>query len=78
MALMLAAAAIGCNCAGAPVAGPPPPDGPPPVPPPHSPIVMLRSSSSSAMVRGCWGAMAVDVIAAVWVVVWVVVVMVNC
>ena len=62
IALMLAADAIGCSCAGAPAAGPPPPggppslggpSGPPPIPSPCSPIATLRSSSNSGLVRGC-------------------------
>ncbi len=59
MALMLAAAVMGCSYAGAPAVGAPPPGGPPLVPPPHSPMV-TSSASSSAAVRGYWGAMAVD------------------
>ncbi len=61
MALMLAAAAMGCR-GPAVAAGPPPPGGPggpPPDPPPRSPIVMLRSSSNLFAVRGCCDVMAI-------------------
>ncbi len=51
MALMLAAATMGCSTAA--VLGAGPPAGGPPVPPPRSPIAILRGSSSSFTVRGC-------------------------
>src|SRR6266436_5793044 len=81
MALTFAAAATGCAAAPPAAAGPPPPGGPPPlggpggdppVPPPRSPITTFRRSLSSASVRGyCGATAAVD---AVWVMVWVCVV----